>query len=125
MIGPARCQQAGLDRRRPALDIFGVRRTASVVGRRIASVPALGGATMDNQPMDYDKDLDARGLNCPLPILRAKKALTDMASGQVLRIVATDPGSVRDFEAFSRQTGHALLAHSASAEEFTFFMRKK
>lgn len=75
--------------------------------------------------LNFDKDLDARGLNCPLPILRAKKALTDMASGQVLRIVATDPGSVRDFEAFSRQTGNVLLSQSAAEKEFTFFMKKK
>ena len=54
---------------------------------------------------EYDQELDACGLSCPLPILRAKKALTRMASGQVLRIIATDPGSVKDFEAFSRQTG--------------------
>jgi tRNA 2-thiouridine synthesizing protein A len=75
--------------------------------------------------MDFDKDLDARGLNCPLPILRTKKALGEMSTGQVLRIVATDPGSVRDFEAFSRQTGNALLEQSAATREFTFFLRKK
>jgi len=75
--------------------------------------------------MNFDKDLDARGLNCPLPILKAKKALTDMTSGQILRIIATDPGSVRDFEAFSKQTGHALLAHSTADKEFTFFMQKR
>ena len=57
---------------------------------------------------EFDQELDATGLNCPLPILRAKKALTELSSGQVLQIVATDPGSVKDFEAFSRQTGHAL-----------------
>ncbi|HVO89804.1 MAG TPA: sulfurtransferase TusA family protein [Casimicrobiaceae bacterium] len=75
--------------------------------------------------MNFDKELDARGLNCPLPILKAKKALTDMTSGQVLRIIATDPGSVKDFEAFSKQTGNALLEHSAASNEFTFFMKKK
>ncbi|MGA8052627.1 MAG: sulfurtransferase TusA family protein [Burkholderiales bacterium] len=75
--------------------------------------------------MDFDKDLDARGLNCPLPILRTKKALADMTSGQVLRIVATDPGAVKDFQAFARQTGNELLSHSEGASEFTFFMRKK
>ena len=58
--------------------------------------------------MNHDKELDARGLNCPLPILRARKALNEMTSGQVLRIVATDPGSVKDFEAFAKQTGNAL-----------------
>ena len=75
--------------------------------------------------MNFDKDLDARGLNCPLPILKAKKALTDMGSGQVLRIVATDPGSVKDFEAFSKQTGNPLLSHTANGREFTFFVKKK
>ena len=75
--------------------------------------------------MNFDKELDARGLNCPLPILRAKKALADMKTGQVLRIVATDPGAVKDFEAFSKQTGNALLEHSAADKEFTFFLRKK
>ncbi len=79
--------------------------------------------------MEFQKDLDARGLNCPLPILRAKKALADMATGDVLRVVATDPGSVRDFNAFARQTGNALLAQEENAEaavkEFTFFLRRK
>ena len=75
--------------------------------------------------MNFDKELDARGLNCPLPILRAKKALTDMSTGQVLKIIATDPGSVKDFQTFSRQTGHELLSHAEADKEFTFFMRKK
>ena len=75
--------------------------------------------------MQFDKELDARGLNCPLPILRTKKALTDMASGQVLKVIATDPGSVKDFQAFSKQTGHALLSSDAADREFVFFMRKK
>jgi tRNA 2-thiouridine synthesizing protein A len=75
--------------------------------------------------MNFDKELDARGLNCPLPILKAKKALTDMTSGQVLRVVSTDPGSVKDFEAFSKQTGNALLEHSGTSSEFTFFLKKK
>lgn len=75
--------------------------------------------------MDFDKELDARGLNCPLPILRTKKALTDMSSGQVLKILATDPGSVKDFEAFSKQTGNALLSSASEKNEFVFFMRKR
>jgi tRNA 2-thiouridine synthesizing protein A len=75
--------------------------------------------------MDFDKELDARGLNCPLPILRAKKALTDMASGQLLKILATDPGSVKDFQAFSKQTGNALLSSETAGKEFIFFMKKK
>ena len=75
--------------------------------------------------MPYDKELDARGLNCPLPILRTKKALADLQSGQVLKVVATDPGAVKDFQAFSRQTGHELLSHAEEQKEFTFFMKKK
>ncbi|HUJ87391.1 MAG TPA: sulfurtransferase TusA family protein [Burkholderiales bacterium] len=75
--------------------------------------------------MNFDKELDARGLNCPLPILRAKKALTELQSGQVLKIVATDPGAVKDFQAFSKQTGNELLSHAAEGKEFTFFMKRK
>lgn len=75
--------------------------------------------------MDFDKELDARGLNCPLPILRAKKSLGEISSGQVLKIVATDPGAVKDFQAFSKQTGNELLSHSAAGNEFIFFMKKK
>ncbi len=75
--------------------------------------------------MQHDKELDARGLNCPLPILRTKKALNDMGPGQVLRILATDPGAVRDFEAFSRQTGNTLLSSDTAGDEFVFFMQKK
>jgi tRNA 2-thiouridine synthesizing protein A len=75
--------------------------------------------------MNFDKEIDARGLNCPLPILRTKKALTDLQSGQVLKVLATDPGSVKDFQTFARQTGHQLLSHDESNKEFTFFMKKK
>ena len=77
------------------------------------------------ETMEFQKDLDARGLNCPLPILKAKKALAEMQTGEVLRIVATDSGSVRDFQAFARQTGNALLEHSQHNGEFTFYMRRK
>ena len=75
--------------------------------------------------MDFDKELDARGLNCPLPILRTKKSLNDIVSGQILRVVATDPGSVKDFQAFSRQTGNELLSAETATNEFVFFMKKK
>ena len=75
--------------------------------------------------MNFDKELDARGLKCPLPILRTKKALAELVSGQVLRILATDPGSVQDFAAFARQTGHALLDSQSRGDEFEFFMRCK
>lgn len=75
--------------------------------------------------MDFHKSVDARGLNCPLPILRAKKALAEMASGEVLRVIATDKGSVRDFQAFARQTGNQLLQQHESNGEFTFYMKRR
>lgn len=75
--------------------------------------------------MNYDRELDARGLNCPLPILRAKKTLTEMQTGQVLRIMATDPGSVKDFQAFAKQTGNELLSSAGAAKEFDFYIRRK
>jgi tRNA 2-thiouridine synthesizing protein A len=75
--------------------------------------------------MNFDKELDARGLNCPLPILRTKKALNGMQSGQVLRILATDPGAVKDFETFCKQTGNELLSHAVTEREFTFYMKRK
>jgi len=75
--------------------------------------------------MEFQKELDARGLNCPLPILKAKKALAEMSSGQILKVLATDPGSVRDFQAFARQTGNELVEHNANGAEFTFFMKRK
>jgi tRNA 2-thiouridine synthesizing protein A len=81
--------------------------------------------TLDSEIMEFQKELDARGLNCPLPILKAKKALAEMAQGEVLKIVATDSGSVRDFQAFAKQTGNALLSHSQNGREFTFLMRRK
>lgn len=73
---------------------------------------------------DFDQELDATGLNCPLPILRAKKALATMDSGQVLKIIATDPGSVKDFEAFAKQTGHTLLDSGEEAGKFVFRIQK-
>ena len=69
---------------------------------------------------DFDQELDASGLNCPLPILRAKKSLASLESGQVLRVVATDPGAVKDFEAFSKQTGNPLLESSEEGGKFYF-----
>ena len=73
----------------------------------------------------FDKELDARGLNCPLPILRTKKSLSDMSTGQGLKIMATDPGSTKDFQAFAKQTGNALLSSAEVDKVFTFFMQKK
>ena len=75
--------------------------------------------------MEFNKELDARGLSCPLPILKTKKALNDLASGQVLKIVATDPGSVKDMQAFSNQTGHSLLASTEENKAFVFFLQKR
>ena len=76
--------------------------------------------------MIAQKELDARGLNCPLPILKAKKALAEMASGELLRVVSTDPGSVRDFQAFSRQTGNELVEQVANDDaEFVHVLRRR
>ncbi len=75
--------------------------------------------------MQANKELDTRGLNCPLPILKAKKALADMPSGQVLRVVSTDPGSVRDFQAFARQTGIELVEQSSGTGEFVHLLRRR
>ena len=73
----------------------------------------------------FDKELDTKGLNCPLPILRAKKAPAEPTSGQVLKIVATDPGSVRDFQAFAKQTGNELLAQEGEDKLFIHFLKRR
>lgn len=75
--------------------------------------------------MNFDKELDARGLNCPLPILRSKKALGEISAGQVLKIIATDPGAIKDFQAFAKQTGNELLSSAEAGGEYTFYMKKK
>ncbi|MDO8376195.1 MAG: sulfurtransferase TusA family protein [Hydrogenophaga sp.] len=75
--------------------------------------------------MDANKEIDTRGLNCPLPILKAKKALAELRSGEVLKVVATDPGSVRDFQAFARQTGNELVEQSTAGDEFLHFLRRR
>jgi tRNA 2-thiouridine synthesizing protein A len=75
--------------------------------------------------MEFNKELDARGLNCPLPILRTKKALAEMASGEILKVLATDPGSVKDMQAFAKQTGNDLVNSAEAGGEYTFFMKKK
>jgi tRNA 2-thiouridine synthesizing protein A len=75
--------------------------------------------------MDHNKELDASGLNCPLPILKTKKALAEMTSGEVLRVFATDPGAVRDFQAFAKQTGNELLSVTEDDKTFVFFMKRK
>lgn len=74
--------------------------------------------------MQYNMELDARGLNCPLPILRSKKALGELNSGQVLKVVSTDPGSLKDMQAFAKQTGNELLGSGETGGIFTFFLKK-
>ncbi len=73
---------------------------------------------------DFNTELDARGLNCPLPILRTKKSMNGMAAGEVLKVVATDPGSVKDMEAYARQTGNEIVGSAEDTGEFTFFIKK-
>lgn len=75
--------------------------------------------------MQFDRELDVKGLNCPLPILRTKKTLAEMASGQVLHVLATDPGAVKDFQAFAKQTGNELLSSTESGNLFEFYLKRK
>lgn len=75
--------------------------------------------------MNAEKEIDTRGLNCPLPILKAKKALADMLTGQVLKVLSTDPGSMRDFQAFARQTGNELVEQASANDEFVHYLRRK
>ena len=76
-------------------------------------------------PQHFDREVDARGLSCPLPILRAKKALSEMQSGETLKLVSTDPGSMRDFQAFARQTGNALVEQTSDGKEFIHYLRRR
>ena len=76
--------------------------------------------------MDIVKEVDARGLNCPLPILKAKKALAELQSGELLKVLSTDGGALRDFQAFAKQTGNELLQHGETADKaFEFFLKRK
>jgi len=75
--------------------------------------------------VNFDKEVDARGLSCPLPILKTKKALNDMTSGQVLKVVATDPGSVKDMQSFATQTGNRLLSSTEEDKAYVFFFTKR
>ena len=75
--------------------------------------------------MQIDKEIDTRGLNCPLPILKAKKALAEMLSGQLLRVVSTDPGSTRDFQAFSKQTGNELVEQESAGDDFIHVLKRR
>ena len=78
-----------------------------------------------SDPIAFDREVDARGLNCPLPILKAKKALSELGSGQVLKVLSTDPGSLRDFQAFARQTGNEMLGQSEAERVWTFFLKRR
>lgn len=75
--------------------------------------------------MEFDKEVDAKNLNCPLPILRCKKGLNELLANQVLKITATDPGSVKDIEAFCKQTGHQLLQTDQEKNVLTFYIKKR
>ena len=75
--------------------------------------------------MQFDRELDVKGLNCPLPILRTKKALAEMTTGQVLRVLATDPNAAKDFQAFAKQTGNQLLSNAEADQVFEFFFKRK
>jgi TusA-related sulfurtransferase len=75
--------------------------------------------------MNIDKEIDTSGLNCPLPILKAKKALTELQSGQTLKVIATDPGSWRDFEAFARQTGNTLVSQEKTEANFVYVLQRR
>ena len=75
--------------------------------------------------MQIDKEIDTSGLNCPLPILKAKKALAELTSGQILKVIATDPGAWRDFDAFARQTGNALVHKEKTDTQFVFCLKRR
>jgi TusA-related sulfurtransferase len=92
------------------------------VALNLGSIAAL---KLEEHGMDVCKELDTRGLNCPLPILKAKKALADLASGEMLRVVSTDPGSMRDFQAFARQTGHELVEQLSAGGEFVHLLKRR
>ena len=96
-------------------------------------VPGLSGVPVfipkmrsyPRKTMNIDKELDTRGLNCPLPILKAKKALTEMLSGQLLRVVSTDVGSTRDFQAFAKQTGNELVEQQTAGKDFIHVLKRR
>jgi tRNA 2-thiouridine synthesizing protein A len=84
-----------------------------------------GNPLTEEDKVNFDKELDARGLSCPLPILKTKKSLNELTSGQVLKVVATDPGSIKDMQAFANQTGNALLSSAEENKTYVFFLKKK
>jgi len=80
---------------------------------------------MTDDPIHADREVDARGHNCPMPILYAKKALGDLTSGQVLKVLSTDPGADRDFQAFAKQTGNALLRSERAGADWIFYIKRR
>jgi tRNA 2-thiouridine synthesizing protein A len=98
-------------------------RAQDAIVRAGSRAPRGARPTMEN-PMKYDKEFDASGLACPMPIVKTKKSLADMAPGQVLRVVATDPGSVSDMQAFAEQTGNTLLSSGTENSKYVFFLKK-
>ena len=86
---------------------------------------AVANPLKESSQVNFDKELDARGLSCPLPILKTKKSLNELTSGQVLKVVATDPGSIKDMQAFANQTGNALLSSAEENKTYVFFLKKK
>ena len=115
--------------------LFGGQQPVTKAANATSPAPAPKAASVDAPPAQspqqggasghVDVELDARGLNCPLPILKTKKALAGMASGQVLKVISTDCGSVKDMESFSSQTGNPLLEQAENDGEYTFLMQKK
>jgi TusA-related sulfurtransferase len=85
----------------------------------------MTGYEVPTMNLEIDKEIDTRGLNCPLPILKAKKALTDMHTGQLLKVIATDAGSIRDFQAFAKQTGNELVDQVNEGQEFVHVLRRR
>jgi tRNA 2-thiouridine synthesizing protein A len=84
-----------------------------------------GQPVAEARKVNFDKELDARGLSCPLPILKTKKSLNELTSGQVLKVVATDPGSIKDMQAFANQTGNPLLSSAEENKTYVFYLKKK
>jgi tRNA 2-thiouridine synthesizing protein A len=100
-------------------------RSGSDAGNRVRQRRAEFKPTTEASTVDFDKELDARGLSCPLPILKTKKSLNELTSGQVLKVVATDPGSIKDMQAFATQTGNPLLSTTEENKTYVFYLKKK
>ena len=126
LLAPERvkCWPAGTGQRAGRLAAL-ARHRAAVDGAAAAASARPRSTSTRTMPWTRRRRLDTRGMNCPLPILKAKKALADMASGDVLKVVATDPGSVRDFQAFARQTGNELVEQTSANDEFVHFLRRR